>query len=217
MAAEAQNKSQTDDSNSPNNFVSDSFALTVANTNDAPTIEFLTSINGLEDLWIKTTFDELNRDYAKLSDIDVNDANTLYYIVNNIKSGSLELSSGLTSPFNPVNVGDSIKAGDTIRWKANENENEELNGLISAFELSASDGELPSLNKASITYKIEAQDDAPVILADGDDSDNITFNIIETGSWSQQFTYADVDGDTASLQLLSSEDAKTSKLINLAC
>ena len=191
----------TDSSDSENNSVVDSFTINVNNTNDKPIIDIFDFLTGVEDLATETKYTDLIEYHFWLTDPDVSDAESLFYVIGDIleENGSLEIFKESATGYRQANDGDTIEEGDSIRWQANDNANE----YIEAFTLYASDdeGEL-SEEAANIGYVVFPQDDAPTLLVNGVQHDNITDEVIESENWSQQLSYSEVDGDNVAWQIL---------------
>ena len=190
----------TDSSDSENNSVVDSFTINVNNTNDKPIINIFDFLTGVEDLATETRYTDLIEYHAWLTDPDVSDAESLFYVIGDIleENGSLEILKESATGYRQANDGDTIEEGDSIRWQAND----DANDYIEAFTLYASDGEELSEEAANIGYVVFPQDDAPTLLVNGVQHDNITDEVIESENWSQQLSYSEVDGDNVAWQIL---------------
>ncbi|MDC1142505.1 VCBS domain-containing protein, partial [Planctomycetota bacterium] len=141
-----------------NNSNQPTIGVTVAGTNDAPTLTTMTTITGTEDTAEAITHTVLA---ANGNEADVDSA-TINFLVISVPTGSLLING------NPwaVTTNDLIDAAATVLWTPPTDENTDTNpGAHIAFTVRATDGALDSGSNVNVLVDLAADNDDPTFTA----------------------------------------------------
>ena len=188
-------------SDSSGEFVSESFTINVANTNDAPTINsnIQPVSNSEEDTPRTISFDDLLT-ITGAADIDGGD--TLEFHINPFpiiqSGGSLSVLRDDNSSWHELNGATLLRENESLQLVPPTN----LNGILDGFLIMARDQDGVHSTSHILQFDLEATDDAPEIIGES----NLSDQLLENDGWSTTFDYLDVDQDNVSWSIEADPD-----------